>query len=1052
MRRGTRISLIILGIALLIAAVAVCSAYYVISNHLITRKVNKVLKEHLVQLRERGIEASYDTAYVSMMSGNLHICNVKFRSDTVELNGSQNGIEASLAELELELKDTRILKMLKSKNMEASELILDNPNVTVFIGADEPILKKKIVVETPIEDSKASLKKTLMSILKKMDMKKILEQAGINNIRLENGSVQLKNVTNKMSLNVDQLNFEAHDFSYSIIDSTMHYNDSIYDLKLDGVDFTVPDGKFRITLGELSTSDAGDVVLQKLKVSGLMPKDTQPEKKGKQVLKKGKQPATRIDISVPELRTTPVNIVRLISSESVYLGGVKAKIDKLLICGKDTTDLTGSNNGVKASLAELKLSGIKYNGKAKSKSLSVRELTLNRPSVTAHIGDDEPLFAPSKEKKFDIKQMLHNAGVKSVKLHNGSVKLKNVKNKLNLTINNLSFAAHDINYNLLNNKVRYNDSVYNIKIDGVDFTIPNGLYHITLDELSTSNAREVILRGMHARGATSNDRFGTWTDIEMPELKTTPINVFRTADSKTISVDGLKAKISRILLCGADTTALTGKNNGIEASLGELELKDIKYSKEAKNKQLDIRELILDKPSLTAYIGAEGSKQKTNRSAPKAKKADAKQMLQKAGIKTVRLQNGSVKLKNITNSMDLTVESMSAAAHDLSYNFSNGKLQYSDSEYDVKVNGVDFTVPTGLFRITLDELNTSNAGEIKLQGMHAWCPLPKDKLAEKKGNQPATWTDIDLSELRTTPVNIPKLINSKAVNIDGVNAKADKILIYRDIRFESSTPFPMPQEGLLKMNMPLNIAKMDISLDKFIVEVAMSTGRVGVIDMKDAQGTVKNITNRRGQTIKADMKVRMGDYCKGQVGFGMKINEDCDFDVDMLVTDFSGSDFDNFMRPLFGLTVACNISKLETRYSGNSTRADGDFLMLYNGMKVHAYKGEPPFKALSKAAGLLNAFGGVVIQPQNPRHKNKQALPVTVSHERNPMKNFAVYLFGPMISGMVQTVLPGAVLKTISKVVAKKKTAKENAQNAVIETQINTSENPTDTIYLEPIE
>lgn len=381
----------------------------------------------------------------------------------------------------------------------------------------------------------------------------------------------------------------------------------------------------------------------------------------------------------------------------------------------------------------------------------------------------------------------------------------------------------------------------------------------------------------------------------------------------------------------------------------------------------------------------------------------------------VKVKGGSVKLSNTGDQMRFAMDDINLSVYDIGYDLQSAALTYNDSTYRLELSNLDLTTPDGLFRIQLNSLETEDAGAVVAKNLHCFHTVSKTSLADKMGKVPATWTDANITSITTSPVNIFRQIHAGQIDINSVRVEGQKVLIFRDVRYPSKKPYPIPQDILLAMKMPLHLQTVQLTLPQLDIELRTQNIGKGLLTVKNANGKLTNITNRRGEKIHAQLHAELSGGGVGDVTMNMKMDKAGHFDFAADCKDVSGSSFNQFMHPLFGMEASIVVNSLTTSYAGDRHRAEGTFCMTYDDIQVHVFKEDTPYQLIAKNAGAINAFAPVVLQRHNPRIIGQRPQSYRVSKNRDKMKDYSDYLMGPLLDGVLKTMLPGYLVKTIDK-------------------------------------
>ncbi|MBQ7448559.1 MAG: hypothetical protein IJS73_02010 [Paludibacteraceae bacterium] len=459
--------------------------------------------------------------------------------------------------------------------------------------------------------------------------------------------------------------------------------------------------------------------------------------------------------------------------------------------------------------------------------------------------------------------------------------------------------------------------------------------------------------------------------------------------------------------------SITGDTNIVNIRLGELSVHGINYKKKQKN--IHIGSVCLDSADIQAVAQLQNGLQKTdsqNISLP----AIPQGLVNEISVGELQLKNANTDL--VIKNNPYLAKNINLTLNDLRFNLRDTTFSYNDSVYAISLDKLLFTSPDGLFSLTTGLVETTDGGAIIMSDIKGGHTTAKNQLADKLGKIPTTWAQFDIKTVRTSPVNIFRMAQANAVNIDTVYVTGNSAHIYRDLQYDPKEPFPMPQDALMNMPLPLKIGRLIASMPKLQVELTMTGKTVGQLPINNLKATVSNITNEAKKTITASVNAGFGMEAMLQAVFSMTLDKNKHFSLSLNGTNAHGADLDEFMNPLFGVKVGCDIHQLKMTTKGDKLTSSGSFLMVYNNLKINIEK-NTPIEQISKYAGVINAVAPLVLFEKNPRFKNKDAMEFDVSWRNDVTKDFAFYMMGPMIDGMIQTVLPKNIVKTIKKQINK---------------------------------
>ena len=490
-------------------------------------------------------------------------------------------------------------------------------------------------------------------------------------------------------------------------------------------------------------------------------------------------------------------------------------------------------------------------------------------------------------------------------------------------------------------------------------------------------------------------------------------------------------KIDDIQFYLSEKDSLTGDSILLDMSVKRLSLGHINWKKILKEQLLKIDAIRIESPAFRAYNVDKAlrvltkpnndlAEQDSVRTADSNKK-HAEIPLKKVIVEEVSLEDGQLSMARSKDKFFTSVEDVFCSLLDIEYNFSDSLLTYSDSLYLISAKNFALTTADGLFKMKLKELSTENSGAVVINQLSGGNAVAKQKLADAKGKVPVTWAWFDISHLETSPLSVIKIAKEKKIEIDSVRLNMKSVNLFRDNHYQPKAPYPMPQEGLLKLKLPLLVKNIDMSLEKMMVELTLTGQSTGGLQMSGITAKINNVTNKAGETIKAKLKSAIEDSGKADIDFTMTLNKKCEFSMKANVKNAQGEAFSDFLKPLFGVEMQCNISNIDMAYKADRHKAVGTYCMIYDNLKINVLKQETSIPQLAKYSGIINAFAPAILLVKNPRKSGGQPQAYNIEWERNDMKSFSVYMLGPMIDGMLESVLPPSIVKMIKKKRAEKK-------------------------------
>lgn len=372
-------------------------------------------------------------------------------------------------------------------------------------------------------------------------------------------------------------------------------------------------------------------------------------------------------------------------------------------------------------------------------------------------------------------------------------------------------------------------------------------------------------------------------------------------------------------------------------------------------------------------------------------------------LRNLRIQNVDFKLHSLTSKLDVAVDSLSLAVHDLAY---DSVFSYCDSVYSLSLAHARVMTPDGMICIETRNLRHEDQGVFELGATRIANTMPRKKLGDML-KEPCTWMDMQIDHVCLAPFNPIRKALAKDFTLTSAEVAVARMDIFRDERFAPKEPFAMPQEILMAIPVTFRLDHVNASINKINIEFASTDINHGELHIGNINAAVDNVTNKRGATLKAHggCPIQQG---KAQVGFGMTMNKACDFELKLHATNINANYLNTFIRPLVGMTFEMALDTLDTHYTGNSEIAKGTFRMLYHGLNVQVHKEDQiPFAVVTKHAKTITALANTLLPKSNPTSVDIHPRAYKVEWKRDPWKPFPLYMFGPCIDGAVETMLPG---------------------------------------------
>lgn len=280
------------GVAIVFAVVAFCGvAVNVIAG--------KKLRSALAGLP--GARVEFKKASVSLIGGNVELRDVDFA--LTDSTGVTPDVKGHVKALRLER--IRWFRLLKGE-ADAGRLLIREPDVRLVL-----------------QGGKAPEKKDTVSA-----RKSFLKRVSLGELRIEKGAVGLRSLKDSTRVSAQGIGLSVREMGLALPEGAFSYNDSLYSIALDSLDYVDAQALSRILVGHLETADAGPVKARAMHLYSCVEQE-------ELALRLGKVSAMWYDVQLDSLYVSPLNIPRLVSSRQVAVDSIGLRGTRAVILQDD---------------------------------------------------------------------------------------------------------------------------------------------------------------------------------------------------------------------------------------------------------------------------------------------------------------------------------------------------------------------------------------------------------------------------------------------------------------------------------------------------------------------------------------------------------------------------------------------------------------------------------------------------------------------------------------------------------------------------------------------
>ena len=382
--------------------------------------------------------------------------------------------------------------------------------------------------------------------------------------------------------------------------------------------------------------------------------------------------------------------------------------------------------------------------------------------------------------------------------------------------------------------------------------------------------------------------------------------------------------------------------------------------------------------------------------------------IKKVSISEVRIEDGEIGLSTLNDSMKAAAQNIDFSVRDIGISLADGGVEFNDSSYRLSLDSLDYTDAPGISRIQIGRLSTAESGPVEALGMHLYCNVSKEKVAEKMGKVSAMWYDVRLDTLRTGALNIPGLVRDRRIDIGSVILRGSDIVLFQDDRYPPPAPYPTIQEDLNNIPLPLKIQQIDARFKTLTFIWETTHVNRGTLPMKNVRLALSSVSNAPGNQMGLGIKAGFKGNSRLNLTLSVRNDKRETTRGKMQISNFDASQLDAFLRPLFGATAKADIHQMDCSFKGDKRQLASEFCMLYDNLALTAWNdATAPYQVVARNSGAITLFAKIALPKSNPIARGNEPKRVEYSITRDPMQPYPSYFILNMVQGMLKTVLPG---------------------------------------------
>ena len=456
-----------------------------------------------------------------------------------------------------------------------------------------------------------------------------------------------------------------------------------------------------------------------------------------------------------------------------------------------------------------------------------------------------------------------------------------------------------------------------------------------------------------------------------------------------------------------EDTITGNREPGLALHIPTLAVWNLRYKELLKNRHLSFQKISIDDLQLLVYLD-EKHPESLLPTLPKDTTLEkAPIWLRQITARRIEVNDLKARLHSTSSPLAVRVEDMSVGVRDIHYSFEDSVFSFNDSVYALRLEEMKMQMPDGLMEMELHAFKTENAGPLSLGYTRIRHIVTVEKLVELF-REPLDWIDLELNGLSTSAFNPIHKIQNADYTLDSLHADVRRMHLRHDARCAPKHPYGTPQDFLRQLPVSFQVKQVNANVHAMDIYFYSTQINCGEMHLKNARGLMTNVTNRPGALWHNRISAPFGDKGHMDAVFDMHMNKNCDFKVQLHGTNIETHDINSFIRPLVGITCECHIDDLDAQYEGDHTIAKGEFCMQYHGLNIQVHKEDDiPYKIVTKNADTFTTLANSLIPKSNPTAVDIAPRRYQVSWKRDIWSPYPLFVFGPCIDGVKETMLPG---------------------------------------------
>ena len=460
-------------------------------------------------------------------------------------------------------------------------------------------------------------------------------------------------------------------------------------------------------------------------------------------------------------------------------------------------------------------------------------------------------------------------------------------------------------------------------------------------------------------------------------------------------------------------------DNLFTLSVKKLVIEDVGARRAYKEKILEIKNIAIEKPSLTIVSRRFAYNDTVKVGTPKTPYQLIKNTFKKLRIDSVMLKDISL---NYINKNNGTIKHNELKHLDISVSdIVIDSLSSKDTSRFYYTKGVSFTVydyhvatPDSMYFADIKKIFFSTSQRTIILDNVSFLPRYNRTAFYEKTGEAGDIYSLKFKQIDINDIDLQSFLRKQKLYAGVMNLKGPDIRIYTNDAFKGKKTIKIgkdPHQALQKVALDMRLNQLNIG-NGYInySETDATSGYTGQIIFTHTNAYILNVTNDSLSKVKnpymtAVIKTRFMNEGPLQVNFKFNLRaKDGAFNYSGELGKFDGKKLDKLVKPLALVHVeSADIQKLTFNVNASNYMGKGSLEFYYKNLKVDILKKVEGQKKL-QSQGLISLLAnGLVIDDDNPDKKGVFR-PGPIDLKRDPYVSFFSFLYKGLLDGLKPSV------------------------------------------------